>query len=71
MYLPDIPISDAQVASNTNTYQEVVDEYKRRCTPLPLNINGTYFLRPLSSLHMDISKILGTKDIRNRTTLEF
>jgi hypothetical protein len=71
MYLPDIPVSEDQVENNTNTYTEVQDFYDQNNISLPLNINGTLFLRPLSQLHQDISKILAISDISNRTTLGF
>lgn len=71
MYLPDIPVSEEQVQSQSNTYQEVQDYYRENKINLPLNINGTAFLRPLSGLHGDLSKILAITDISNRTTLGF
>lgn len=71
MYLPDIAVSDDQVRNNTNTFQEVVDEYSARGAALPLNINGTSFLRPLSQLHSDLKKILDIADVKKRTTLDF
>lgn len=71
MYLPDIPVSADQINNNTNTYQEVQDFYSVNGINLPLNINGTLFLRPLSGLNADISKILAITNISNRTTLGF
>lgn len=71
MYLPDIPVSEDQVTNGTNTYQEVQDFYSQNNINLPLNINGTLFLRPLSGLHQDLSNILSIADISNRTTLGF
>jgi hypothetical protein len=71
MYLPDIPVSEDQIDNNTNTYLEVQDYYKEKGINLPLNINGTLFLRPLSELNVDISKILAITNISNRTTLLF
>jgi len=71
MYLPDIPVSEAQVTAGTNTFQEVHEFYETNNINLPLNINGTPFLRPLSGLHQDLSKILDVVDISNRTTIGF
>lgn len=69
IYLPDVPVSEEQNRSNTNTYSEVLDFYSANNIALPLNINGTAFLRPLSSIHADLSKVLSISDQRNRTTL--
>lgn len=71
MYLPDIPVHPDQAQNNTNTYDEVLAYYHANNIDLPLNINGTSFLRPLSKLHSDITNILAVHDIKNRTTLEF
>lgn len=71
MYLPDIPVSEDQVINGTNTYQEVQDFYNQNNISLPLNINGTLFLRPLSGLNHDLSGILSISDVSNRTTLGF
>ena len=71
MYLPDIPVSEDQIINNTNTYQEVQHYYQSNGINLPININGTLFLRPLSTLHADISKILSINPVSNRTTLGF
>jgi hypothetical protein len=71
MYLPDIPVSEIQVTNNTNTYDEVMEFYAANGINLPININGTLFLRRLSNLHADISAILAITDISNRTTLSF
>ncbi len=71
MYLPDIPVSEDQVNNNTNTYDEVMAFYAANAINLPININGTQFLRPLSGLHADISSILAIADVSNRTTLSF
>jgi len=69
IYLPDVPVSEVQNRSNSNTYSEVLDFYNTSRTALPLNINGTAFLRPLSSIHTDLTKVLSISDPRNRTTL--
>lgn len=71
MYLPDVPVSEEQVANNTNTFTEVTEFYNNNEIAMPLNINGTQFLRSLSNLHSDISQILAVTDIASRTTLDF
>ena len=71
MYVPDIPISDEQVANNTSTYDAIQAYYKNNNAPLPLNINGTLFIRRLSSLSADLSALLKTADVRKRVTIEF
>ncbi len=70
MYLPDIPITEDQIELSKSTYEQVV-EYYGSVDDLPININGTTFLRPLSSLHSDLTKILDSKDISKRTTLGY
>jgi hypothetical protein len=71
MYLPDVSVSAEQVKNGSNTYDEVVKHYQDNNTSLPININGTPFLRALSTLHQDLSNILNIEDVRNRTTLGF
>lgn len=70
MYLPEIPISEQQIADDTNTYTQVKDYYAHRGFA-PVNINGTEFIRPLSQLHGDLNRVLQTKNIANRTAIEF
>lgn len=69
LYLPDVSVSEEQRITNTNTYSEVVDYYTTYNINLPLNINGTAFLRPLSSIHSDLARMLAISDLKNRTTL--
>jgi hypothetical protein len=71
MYLPDVPVSEEQVVNNTNTFTEVTEYYHNHQISMPLNINGTPFIRSLSNLHNDVSQILAISDISNRTTLDF
>ena len=71
MYLPDVPLTDGQVSAETSTYHEVVEYYKNEGRLMPMNINGSLFLRPLSTLHGDIAKLLQFDDVRDRTTLDF
>ena len=71
MYLPDVPVSQDQIENDTNTFDQVINYYTQQNIPLPKNINGTTFLRRLSSIYNDISKLLEKTDISNRTTLSF
>ncbi|MGJ8517591.1 hypothetical protein [Carnimonas bestiolae] len=68
MYIPDVAVTDQQRANNTSTYQLALDVYKNRGEEEPRNINGTPFIRPLSSLQSDIEK-LKKMPIHNRTTI--
>lgn len=69
IYLPDVPVSEEQNATGTNTFSEVVSFYNANNIKLPININGTDFLRPLSSIHADLTEVLSITDFKNRTTL--
>lgn len=71
MYLPDVPISEKQVKDDVNTFDLVKDYYERDGRTMPLNINGTSFIRPLSDLHRDLQGLLDIADIANRTTIDF
>lgn len=70
MYLPNIPITDDQIANGTTTYQEVVNHFGG-VEALPRNINGTSFIRSLSELNSDLSNLLSVCDISSRTTIDF
>jgi hypothetical protein len=69
IYLPDVPVSEDQNKTGKDTYNEVIDFYKSNNLSLPININGTAFLRPLSTIHTDLSKVLAVSELKNRTTL--
>jgi hypothetical protein len=69
LYLPDVAVTEEQIIANTNTYDEVIEYYNTNGIKLPLNINGTDFLRPLSSIHVDLTRVLSIPDLKNRTTL--
>lgn len=71
MYCPDLPISEKQISDNTNTYKEIVTYYKEQDITFPLNINGQPFIRKLSDLFNDLSKLLQEQDIKKRTTVSF
>ena len=69
IYLPDVPVSEEQNKTGKDTYSEVIEFYKTNNFALPININGTAFLRPLSTIHTDLSKVLAVTELKNRTTL--
>ncbi|MFC3122928.1 hypothetical protein [Agaribacter flavus] len=70
MYLPDIPISENQINDQSNTYSEVVRFYNG-IDNLPVNINGTKFIRPLSSLSSDLGQLLKEPNLANRIASDF
>lgn len=71
MYIPDLPLSEEQVQSNISTYEEILNYYNQNNISLPLNINGTNFLRPSSQLYSDLRNLLSIQDMKNRTTLRY
>lgn len=70
MYLPEIPISEKQIIEQSNTYDEVITHYGSKDS-LPVNINGTKFIRPLSALHGDLLTLLSETNIANRIACDF
>lgn len=70
MYIPDVPISEAQIQSNTNTYDEVIGDYNSKGKDLPKNINGSPFIRPLSTIGDDMKSLLNEPNISKRLVLE-
>lgn len=70
MYIPDQPVSEAQLANNTNTYDEVLAYYNEREITLPKNINGTDFLRKLSTIGDDMQRLLNQQDISKRLAMD-
>jgi hypothetical protein len=70
MYLPNIPISEQQITDESNTFDEVVSFYGG-IDELPVNINGTKFIRPLSSLASDLGKLIDEPNIANRIACDF
>lgn len=71
MYVPDIPITDDQVTSGLSTYEEIENYYLHVGINMPKNINGTEFIRKLSSIYDDVKLILDETDIRKRNTISF
>jgi hypothetical protein len=71
IYLPDEPVTQDQQDSGTSTYKQTIDFYKTASNPLPLNINGTLFFRPLSSISDDLGKLLKEGRIGHRLSVNF
>ncbi|MBB6262616.1 hypothetical protein FHS77_003198 [Paenochrobactrum gallinarii] len=71
MYIPDIPITKAQVDATTSTYELAIDHFTAKNLPLPVNINGKPFLRKLSDIPNDIGELLSEKNLKKRTTIGF
>lgn len=71
MYIPDVPLTEEQVQNNISTYQEILNHYQQNNISLPLNINGTNFLRPSSQLYSDLNALLTIQDMKNRTTVRY
>lgn len=70
IYLPDVAVTKEQVRDGTSTFAEVETFYTEEGRNAPLNINGTLFFRPLSSLGDDITGLLD-EPIQRRSTLKF
>ena len=71
IYCPDVPVSQDQIDRNISTYEEILDVYSSRGETIPTNVNGGSFIRKLSNLNSDLSKILQVKDITKRSTVKF
>lgn len=71
MYIPDIPITEEQIANNISTYRQALNCYETQQRELPKNINGKVFLRPLSQLYNDLNSLLEINDIKRRTTVRY
>lgn len=71
MYIPDVSITDEQIKNNTSTYEEVLNYYTQNNKDFPKNINGTLFIRKLSSIKDELNSLLAIKDISKRTTVYF
>lgn len=71
MYCPDFPVSEAQLAAGSSTYDEIEAHHAGNGTDMPRNINGKPFIRKLSELRNDLLVLLGEADIRRRFTVGF
>lgn len=70
IYLPDVAVTEEQYTESSSTYSVVSDFYTQPERTAPLNINGTNFFRPLSSLGSDIESLL-SQNLQRRSTLKF
>lgn len=71
VYIPDVPVTSQQVSQGQNTYGETLKYFEGLKLDLPLNINGTQFFRPLSSIADDLSALLNEKDLSKRLSINF
>ena len=71
LYIPDVPVNPDQLKNNENTYEQFLIQRKKNKLPLPLNINGTAFVRKLSKLGDDLKNFIGDKDFDKRFTSTF
>ncbi len=71
LYIPDVPVNAEQLKNNENTYEQFLIQRKKNKLPLPLNINGTPFVRQLSKLGDDLKKFISNKDFDKRFTSTF
>ena len=71
VYIPDVAVTLEQSNKNTNTYKETLNHYNQAKIKLPLNINGSEFIRPLSNISNDLGKLLSEKNIEKRLSVDF
>ena len=71
IYLPDIPVSEEQIDSGTNTYSQIISYFENADIPEPENINDKPFFRRLSDLRKDLLDLLDVSDISKRHTMNF
>ena len=57
IYVPSVPVTEAQIQADINTYSEVISEYGGEAN-LPQNINGTPLIRDLSLLYEDLKSLI-------------
>ena len=71
VYIPDVAVTLEQSNKNTNTYKETLYHYNQAKIKLPLNINGSEFIRPLSNISNDLETLLSEKNIEKRLSVDF
>ena len=71
IYIPDVAVTQTQEDQGTSTYEQTINYYNTFKEPLPLNINGTDFFRPLSSISDDLEKLLSVSKIERRLSVDF
>ena len=70
IYLPDTPVDPEQFSQQINTYDEVNRYFIDNNIPMPVNINGTPFLRKISELGSDFER-LKLQPIQKRSAIGF
>ncbi len=71
VYIPDVPVTDEQENNSTTTYQQTLNHYNSKDIPLPLNINGSQFIRRLSNISNDLDRLLRQSYIEGRLSVDF
>jgi len=71
IYMPDMPVTHEQEQKSTSTYDLTIKHYSDMNKELPLNINGTPFFRRLSSIAVDLNKLLKETKIEKRLSVDF
>lgn len=71
IYMPDVPVTKAQEKLGISTYDQTIKFYEKEARDLPLNINGTPFFRPLSSIADDLNSLLGEINVERRLSVDF
>lgn len=71
IYIPDVAVTPKQEFENTSTYEQTIAHHVNLGKNLPLNINGTAFFRPLSSISSDLEKLLLETQIEKRLSVDF
>ena len=71
LYIPDEPVTLKQEDMGTNTYLDAVKHFKDNGLPMPLNINGTQFFRPLSELSVNLGTFLAESNMTKRFSVRF
>ena len=70
IYLPDTPVDPEQFSQQINTYDEVNRYFIDNNIPMPVNINGTPFLRKISKLGSDFER-LKLQPVQKRSAITF
>lgn len=71
LYIPDVPVNAEQLENDENTYQQFLIQRKANKLSMPVNINGTPFVRKLSKLGDDLKNFIGDKGFDKRFTSTF
>lgn len=71
IYCPDVAVSESQLETNSNTYDEVINHYNNAGITLPSNINGAPFIRRLSELVHDLTPLINEPNVKRRMCVKF